>query len=53
MYIMLWKLSSKAFRILLEILCGPKDLALNRFWRHMSYIFPMNDAASGGNVEDF
>ena len=49
---MLWKLPSRAFRILLGILFGLGDLPLDRFWRHVSYMFSVNDAASGGSVEE-
>lgn len=49
---MSWKLPSMAFRILLGILVGPWNLPLDRFWRHVSYMILVNNAASGGRVEE-
>ena len=31
---------------------GPRGLPLDRFWRHVSYIFLVNDVTNGGNAEE-
>ena len=35
MYIMSWTFPSRAFGILLGVLCDLGNLPLNRFWRHV------------------
>ena len=40
------------FRILLEILSSPRDLPLDRFWTHVSYILLVYDATSGGSMDE-
>ena len=52
MYIMSWTFPSRAFGILLGVLCDLGNLPMNRFWRHVFYIIKVNDAATEGNVED-
>ena len=49
---MSWKFPSRAFRISLGVLFGVGDLPLDSFCKHVSHIILLDDAASGGNVEE-
>jgi hypothetical protein len=50
---MSWKFLEKILNISLEILSGPRNLLLDRFWKQVSYTILVSGAASGGMKRRF